>query len=98
MTDDKIEVLNPNSPGRSERVNRAKYLAMRDAMLRALPDTAPGLTAAEMKAACLPHLPEDLFPGGATAGWWLKCVQLDLEARHVITREACKPLRWHRLP
>ena len=98
MTDGRIEVLNPNTPGRSQTVSRAKYLAMRDAMMAALPGTAPGLTADSLKSACLPHLPEDLFPGGATAGWWLKCVQLDLEARHVITREASKPLRWHRLP
>jgi hypothetical protein len=44
------------------------------------------------------HLPDDEFPGGAKAGWWTKCVQLDLEAKGVIVREpSAKPLRWHRL-
>ena len=93
---DKIEVQNPNS-GRTERVNRDKYLGMRAAMLQVLPATAPGLTGAEMKAALLPHLPEALFPGGATAGWWLKCVQLDLEAKRIIARAPTKPLRFCRL-
>ena len=37
--------------------------------------------AKEIKQAALAHLPDDLFPAGQTAGWWAKCVQLDLEAR-----------------
>lgn len=55
------------------------------------------MTAAEIGAALLPHLPEELFPQGAKAGWWKKAVQLDLEAKGVIVREATKPLRWHKL-
>ncbi len=51
-----------------------------------------------MRDAVVAHLPEDLFPGGATAGWWAKAVQLDLEAKGAIAREPVKPLRWHRLP
>jgi len=38
----------------------------------------------------------DLFPGGAKAGWWLKAVQLDLEARGLIQRGPVKPLRLFR--
>lgn len=94
---DKIEVFNPNTPGRSERVDRTKYEAMRAAMLAVLPDAAPGLTAAELKAALLPLLPEAQFPAGATAGWCLKCVQLDLEASGIVGRAATKPLRFYRL-
>jgi hypothetical protein len=46
----------------------------------------------------LAHLPEEDFPGGAKAGWWVKCVQLDLEAKSVIERNlSSKPLRWRRL-
>ena len=33
MPDDKIEIENVNTPGRTERVDRAKYIAMRDALL-----------------------------------------------------------------
>ncbi len=95
-TDDKIEIENINTPGRTERVNRPKYAAMRSALLQVLPKGSPGLTAAEAKAQLLPLLPDALFPGGATAGWWLKAVQLDLEAKGLVLREKTKPLRFHR--
>lgn len=94
---DKIEVLNPNTPGRSTRVDAAKYQAMRRAVLAAAPGAAPGATVAELKAAVLPLLPDALFPGGDTAGWWLKCVQLDLEARDLLARAKGSPVRLYRL-
>ena len=97
MSGDKIEVENVNTPGRVERVDAAKYTAMKAAMMQVLPQAAPGMTAKEVVAAVKPHLPEDLFPGGATAGWWQKTVQLDLEAKGVVAREATKPLRFHRV-
>ena len=96
MPDDKIEIENVNKPGKSERVDRAKYLAMRKALLAALPDAAPGLTVPDAKEALLPLRPDELFPQGATAGWWLKAAQLDLEAKGTIEREATKPLRLHK--
>src|SRR5690606_35044198 len=58
--DDKIEIENFTSPGRTYRVDRAKYEAMRDALLGVLPADAPGLTVAEAKAKLLPLLPDDL--------------------------------------
>lgn len=90
---DKIEIENVNSPGRVERVDRAKYVAMKKALLSVLPKTSPGLTVAEAKGELLPLLPQALFPEGAKAGWWLKATQLDLEAKGVIQRENSKPLR-----
>ena len=95
---DKIAIENINTPGKTTNVERAKYEAMKAAMLATLPASAPGMTAAESKDAAKPHLPEDLFPGGATSGWWQKCVQLDLEAKGVIVRENTKPLRFHQVP
>ncbi len=94
--EDKITVENVNHPGKTSRVDRAKYAAMKAAMLAVLPATAPGLNQAEIRTAVVPHLPEDLFPGGATAGWWAKTVQLDLEAKGELVREPSQPLRWHR--
>lgn len=80
------------------QVDGVKYEAMRQALSKVLPRKKPGLTYAEMREQVLAHLPEDEFPGGAKAGWWLKCVQLDLEAKKVIERDlSSKPLRWHRL-
>lgn len=96
--DDKIEIQNFTSPGHVTRVDRAKYEAMRKALLQVLPADAPGLTVAEAKIRLLPLLPEALFPGGDKAGWWLKAAQLDLEAKDIIRREATKPLRLHRRP
>ena len=90
---DKIEIQNVISPGHIQRVDRAKYTAMKEALVSVLPDTSPGLTVAEAKEALLPLLPQTLFPEGAKAGWWLKAVQLDLEAKGAIQRENTKPLR-----
>lgn len=92
---DRIEIENVVSPGRVYRVNRAKYEAMREAYLKAAPESAPGQTPAEIQKAILPLLPDDLFPGGAKAGWWAKAVQLDLEAKGILTRGRASPvLLW----
>lgn len=92
----RVLVENVNHPGQSRPVGAANYSAMRRALLRTLPRKAPGFTQAEMFRGVLRHLPADLFPGGAKAGWWAKTVQLDLEAKKVIAREKTTPLRWHR--
>lgn len=92
----RVIVRNVNVPGSERPVDAAKYEAMRRALAKVLPAEAPGLTQAEMFSAVVPHLPEEHFPGGATAGWWVKTVQLDLEARGLMARERTKPLRWHR--
>lgn len=92
---DKIDVENINTPGKTTRVDAAKYNAMKSAMLQVMTKTAPGDMAKDIKEAAKVHLPDDLFPAGATAGWWLKCVQLDLEAKGIITRANTKPLRFH---
>lgn len=94
---EKIEIENVNIPGRSERVDRTKYMAMREALLAALPDQEPGMTVAEAQAALLPFLSEAVFPGGQKAGWWMKAVQLDLEAKGIIKRAPRKPVHLYRL-
>ena len=92
---EKIDVENVNVPGHVTRVNAEKYVAMRDAYLSILPKRAPGYTQAEALAAVKRLLPEDLFPGGKTSGWWLKTVQLDLEAKGAVKRTTKKPLTWY---
>ena len=92
----KIELENVNHPGQSKRVDANMYEAMKRALLKLLPKTSPGLTVAEIQERVIAHLPEELFPGGAKAGWWTKAVQLDLEAKGVVAREKTKPLRWHK--
>jgi hypothetical protein len=94
----RTEVLNVNHPGRTERVDARKYGAVREVMLEHVPAAAPGWTQAELRDGLVPHLPQDLWPGGAKAMWWIKLVQLDLEARGLLRRVPGKPLRWHRAP
>ncbi len=89
---DKIEVENVNVPGQVNRVDAAKYAAMKAATLKVM--SSVGMTAKAIKDAAHAHLPEDLFPGGATSGWWQKTVQLDLEAKGVIERHDTKPLTF----
>ena len=96
MTRNRIEVENPNHPGRVRRVDAERYEAMKWAYLTVLPKTPPGLTLAEIRDRLIAHLPADLFPGGAKAGWWAKTVQLDLEAKGVITRAKSRPVRLRR--
>lgn len=93
---DKIEVENVNVPGTTNRVDRAKYEAMKHAFLTVMPDSAPGLTQNEVAMAVKTLLPNTLYPEGKTSGWWAKTVQLDLEAKGLVTREQSKPLRWHK--
>jgi hypothetical protein len=91
--DEMIEIESITSPNRKERVNRAKYMAMRQALLAILPRRGSGVTVAEAKEALLKVLSQELFPGGEKAGWWLKAVQLDLEAKRLIQRSSEKPVR-----
>jgi hypothetical protein len=77
----KVEVRNVNHPGQVNYLDARMYEAMKQAVLKVLPRTSPGLTVAEMQEGVLIHLPASLFPNGAKAGWWAKAVQLDLEAK-----------------
>ncbi len=95
-SDDKVTVQNFTSPNHVTRVDREKYEAMRRALLAVLPIEPPGLTVAEAQKALLPHLDTSLFPGGEKAGWWMKCVQLDLEAKGVVVRGPKSPVRLSR--
>lgn len=92
----KIDVANVNHPGQVKYVDADMYKAMRQAFLRILPKTSPGLTLAEISKRLIAYLPEKLFPDGAKAGWWAKTVQLDLEAKGVVAREKTKPIRLHK--
>ena len=93
---EKIAVQSPLHPGTSKNVDKAKYEAMRTAMLATLPATLPGLTYAQMREQMAPRLSQGIFPDGEKAGWWAKCVQLDLEAKGLVVRDGASPLRLRR--
>jgi hypothetical protein len=88
-------VENVNHPGKASRVDAARYKAARAAMLEILPKRSPGMTQHEMMVAMRDALRLDQFPG-TTTSWWTKTVQLDLEAKGLVVRDAGKPLRWRR--
>jgi len=90
-----IRIENVLQPGKTYPVDAAKFEAMKSALLAVVPDTPPGITPEEIIARVQPTLPDDLFPGGTTAGWWVKAVQLDQEAKGVLKR-SLKPVRLYR--
>ncbi|MGV3652003.1 MAG: DUF6958 family protein [Devosia sp.] len=92
---EKIEIENVGQPGKTYRVDTAKFISMREAVLKVLPDAAPGMTVADLIAAVKPHLPQALFPGGEKAGWWVKAVHLDLEAKTILARTP-SPVRLYK--
>jgi hypothetical protein len=91
-----IAVENVLQPGKTYRVDAEKFAAMRAALLAVMPAAAPGATPAALQKALLAHLDAGLFPGGEKAGWWMKCVQLDLEAKGMIRRADGAPVRLFR--
>ena len=92
----KIKIEYVLQPGKTYSADPVKYEAMKKAVLTVLPKKTPGLTVAEVQDRVLEHLPEALFPGGAKSGWWMKAVQLDLEAKGIIQREKTSPIRLHK--
>lgn len=91
-----VEVENVLRPGRVRKVDAGMYEAMKRAYLKVVPADPPGYTLDEIRERLPAYLPNDLYPGGAKAGWWAKTVQLDLEAKGVVVRTATSPLRLHR--
>lgn len=94
---DRIEIENVGQPGKTYRVDATKFAAMRAAVLQVLPNQEPGMSVSDLIAAVKPTLPQELFPGGEKAGWWVKSVQLDLEAKKIIARAEKPPVRLYRL-
>ena len=94
---EKYLMENVVSPGHTTRVDKAKFDAMKTAVLAVLPNAAPGITPADLRQRIAPILSQDHFPDGEKAGWWMKGVQLDLEAKGIIARGSKKPVMLYRL-
>lgn len=89
----KIEVLNFTSPNsKPVNVDAVKFKAAKAALVAASPLSPPGKKIADIHVKAKELLPQDLFPAGATSGWWFKCVQLDMEARGEMKRSSTSPL------
>ncbi len=93
---ERIQIENVLQPGKTYSADPDKYAATRKAVLADPAAKAPGMTVAELQKDVLKNLPDELFPGGATAGWWVKAVHLDLEAKGIVVREKGSPVRLHK--
>lgn len=58
---ERVIIENVNVPGSTTHVDATRYYAMRQALLRALPTSEPGLTQTEMRQALPAYLPLALF-------------------------------------
>jgi hypothetical protein len=92
----KLKIENVLQPGKSYNVDPVMFEAMKAALMKVVPLAPPGMTPAEIRQAVLPHLPQDLFPGGDKVGWWMKAVQLDQEAKKIFARSEKPPVRLWR--
>lgn len=94
---EKYLMENAVSPGHTTWVDKDKFDDMKAAVLKVLPAEAPGMTPAELREAIAPHISQAFWPNGEKAGWWMKGVQLDLEAKGMIARGSTKPVKLYRL-
>jgi hypothetical protein len=94
MKSNKAEVDHVNHPEHIIRVDAMKYAAVKTALLAILSGQEQGLTQTEMMAEIKVQIDQPLFRNRAKSGWWMKTVQLDLEAKGQIIRIIGKPLRW----
>ena len=93
---EKIQIENINTPGRTQNVDKTKYLAMKSCLLKVIPKKKPGLTQKQMMEAVKVKADQKLWPKGEKSGGWAKTVQLDLEAKGILIRTDLKPLTWFR--
>lgn len=93
-----IETLNANEGAGGTRCDAAKYEAVRDAMLTAVPQSDEGIPFKDLPMAIRAQLPAGEIPGGGNISWYTTVVKLDLEARGIIERiPGAKPQRVRKL-
>ncbi len=98
VKNEKIEVFNINKIGTSAFVQKDKYDEVKKVLIEFMPHESPGLTQDEMASLVIAKVSHKIFEDRSKAGWWMKTVQLDLEARQVMIREKTKPTRWYYNP
>lgn len=75
-----------------------KYEAVRQAILAMLPAGGEGITWSALADMIAPYLPESLFRHMGTVRWYVRAVQIDLEAGGIIERvPGSQPPRLRRL-
>ena len=88
----RIEVENVNAPDHKVKLNAEKYGVIYNELMAVI--GAKQMSYAAIKEGVLPILSQVHFPASKTSGWWIKAVQLDLEAKGVGVQHNSKPLTW----
>jgi hypothetical protein len=79
------------------RIDRARYDAMRRAILRAVGRGRAGVPFLELSARAARLLPRAVYGPGVSRSWYFTTVKLDLEARGLLERVAgSRPQRVRR--
>ena len=96
-TSDRVLTLHPEGK-QGVRIVRAKYSAMRRAILKVTPNHAPGVRFAALRELVPAHLPTSIFGPEDSVSWYVTTVKLDLEARGLIERvPGAKPQHLRRV-
>lgn len=89
---ERVLTLHPDPVKKGVRVDRARYEAVRDAILHAVPAAGDGLPFGRLSDEVRARVPEGLF-AGASIAWYTTTVKLDLEARGLLQRLPGSPQR-----
>ena len=79
----RVPILNPKPGTKPVRISAARYYDLKGAMLRKLGGCGRGIAFAELTDACADSITSSLCDG-ASHGWFVSSVKLDLEARGLI--------------
>lgn len=96
--EERILTLHPEGKN-GVNIEKAKYDAVRDALLNAIPADDDGVALKSLSATVRPHLSEELFPASKSVTWYVMAVKQDLEARGLIEQVAGRrPQHLRRVP
>lgn len=94
---ERIRTQHPDPNKRGVHIEKAKYDAMRAAILTVTP-TEDGISFTEISTRVKPLLPTDVFGPKVSVAWYCVSVKLDLEARGLIQRvPKSRPVRLIRV-
>jgi hypothetical protein len=83
---ERVQTLHPNPGKAGARIDRAKYEAMKHALLETVGKNSRGVAFGRLAELVSPKLPKEIFTADVSVSWYVTVVKLDLEARGVIER------------
>ena len=83
--DDRILTQHPTGK-QGTRIERAKYDAMKRAILKVVARRGEGTPFKELSSRVRPHLADEVYGPDVSVGWYCTTVKLDLEARGLLER------------